>query len=49
MLEGICATVYLRIQVLKLSQILAGYPFEGCYFGTIMANAKIGKIKCLSI
>ena len=36
-----------RIQALKLNRIVAGYSFEGCYFGAIMGSAKVAKIKCL--
>ena len=47
LLEGICATLNLRIQALRLHRYKAGYLFEGCYFGAIMGSLRIVKIKCL--
>ena len=32
---------------LKLNHIVAGYLFEGCYFGAIMGRVKIEKVECL--
>ena len=40
-------TSNLGIQALKLNHIFIWYLFEGCYFGAIVRNVKIAKIKCL--
>ena len=44
LLEGICATLNLRILALKLYRYKVGYSFEGCYFGGIIESVKIVKM-----
>ena len=46
-LEGVCATLNLRIQALKQNRYKAGFLFERCYFGAIIGSTKRAKIKCM--
>ena len=49
LVSGICATLNLHIQALKLNQTKAEYSFEGCYFGTIMRSGENQMQACTKI